>query len=238
MPSIPMFLWCGIKNVWCGHKLRPNQAHPLCLKYFLGRTLMIIDFNRQLARHHPWPRKLYHEFHFKLRLKHLFVVVKTGFPWCSLAVGWSCSCSRQWLSMVSIKGVWSKFLCAIILSKHHPNGNPGSATVFLACCKDSEKSCTNCNQICENTACCENAQVMQCTFLVPQVENCLSLVFVIFMSKNLSTNLCRRLWRVNVSYQGEISLHFDLPSLYSCRTWNPLLRALIRIPARRLSRHS
>ena len=29
--------------------------------------------------------------------------------------------------------------------------------------------------------------------------------------------------------------HFNLPSLYSCHTQNPLLRALIRIPASRLS---
>ena len=39
MPSIAMFLWCGNQNDWCGHKLRPNHAHPLCLKFFLGRTL-------------------------------------------------------------------------------------------------------------------------------------------------------------------------------------------------------
>ena len=49
------------------------------------------------------------------------------------------------------------------------------------------------------------------------------------MPKNLSTNLCRRLRRLTVSYKGEISLHFDLPSLYSWRTRNPLLWALIRI---------
>ena len=94
-----------------------------------------------------------------------------------------------------------------------------------------------CDQICKNPACRENAQVAQCALLVPQVKNCQNPVFVIFTS-NLSTNLWRRLWRVNVSYQGEISLHFDLPSLYSCRTRSPLLRALIRIPARGLSRHS
>ena len=33
----------------------------------------------------------------------------------------------------------------------------------------------------------KNTQVAQCTFLVPQVKNCQSPVFVIFMSKNLST---------------------------------------------------
>ena len=46
--------------------------------------------------------------------------------------------------------------------------------------------------------------------------------FVIVISKNLSTNLCHRLWKVNVSYQGKTSLHFDLPSLYGCRTRSPL----------------
>ena len=44
--------------------------------------------------------------------------------------------------------------------------------------------------------------------------------------------------RLAVSYKGKISLHFDLPSLYSCRTQSPLLRAIIRIPARGLSRYS
>ena len=31
-------------------------------------------------------------------------------------------------------------------------------------------------------------------------------VFVIFMSKNLSTNCYHRIWRVDVNYQGEINL--------------------------------
>ena len=78
--------------------------------------------------------------------------------------------------------------------------------------------------------------IAQCVFLVPQVENSQIPVFVIFMSKNLSTNLCHHLWRVNLSYQGEISLRFDLPSLYSCCTQNPLPRTLIRIPVHGLSR--
>ena len=33
MPSIALFLWCG-------HKLRPNHAHPLGLHFILGRTLV------------------------------------------------------------------------------------------------------------------------------------------------------------------------------------------------------
>ena len=60
-------------------------------------------------------------------------------------------------------------------------------------------------------------------------QKCLSRVFVIFISENLSTNLCQHLRRLNVSYNGEISLHFDLPSLYSSCTQSPLLWALIRI---------
>ena len=56
-----------------------------------------------------------------------------------------------------------------------------------------------CDRICEKPACRENAQVAQCAFLVPQVEDCQSPVFVIFMSKNLSTNYCRSLRRVNIT---------------------------------------
>ncbi len=68
-----------------------------------------------------------------------------------------------------------------------------------------------CDRICENPACRENAQVAQRAFLVPRVENCQSPVFVIFMSKNHSTNYCRSLRRVNISYQGEISLYLQAP---------------------------
>ena len=50
--------------------------------------------------------------------------------------------------------------------------------------------------------------------------------FVISMSKNPS-KCCRHLWRLAVSYKGEISHYFDLPSLYSCHTRSPLLRAII-----------
>ena len=86
-----------------------------------------------------------------------------------------------------------------------------------------------CDRIWENPAYRENAQAAQCALLVPQVKICQIRVFVIFISKNLSTNLCHNLRRVNVSYQGEISLHFDLPSLYGSCTRSPLLWALIRI---------
>ena len=104
--------------------------------------------------------------------------------------------------------------------------------------KDGVRSTYFCDRIWENPAYCPNAHMAQCAFLVPLVKKCQSPVFVIFMSENLSIILCRHLRRVNVSYQGKTSLHFDLPSLYSCRTRSPLLRALIRIPASGLSGYS
>ena len=51
----------------------------------------------------------------------------------------------------------------------------------------------------------------------------------IWRNAYFSTNCCHRLRRVNVSYEGEISLHLDLPSQYGCRTRSPLLWAIIRI---------
>ena len=74
-----------------------------------------------------------------------------------------------------------------------------------------------------------NAHMAQCAFLASTVKKYQSPIFVIFMSKNPSTNCCHRLRRVNVSYQSKISLHFNLPSQYSCRTRSLLLWALIRI---------
>ena len=38
MPSKLVFLWCIILNVWCGHKLRPNHAHQLCLSLKPGEN--------------------------------------------------------------------------------------------------------------------------------------------------------------------------------------------------------
>ena len=108
-------------------------------------------------------------------------------------------------------------------------GSPMHSTSTMWCFPD------NCDRIWQNPAYEIRAQ---CAFFSTWGKKCRSWVFVIFMSKNLSTNLCHRLWRLTVSYKGEISLHFDLPSLYSCRTRSPLLWALIRIPASRLSRYS
>ena len=95
-----------------------------------------------------------------------------------------------------------------------------------------------CDRLWENPAYGICAQFAQCTFLVPQVKNYESPNFVTSVSKNPFSNYYRRLWRLAVSYKGEISLHFDLPSLYSCRTRSPLLRAIIRIPTCGLSRYS
>ena len=66
----------------------------------------------------------------------------------------------------------------------------------------------------------------QYVFLVPQFKECQSPVFVIFMSKNLCTNLYCRLRRVNVRYQGKISLHFDLASLSYLRQYAVSCRLL------------
>ena len=87
----------------------------------------------------------------------------------------------------------------------------------------------NCDKIWENPAYWSNIFGTMRIFSIPQAE---SAVFVIFVLKNLSTNLCLCLChRVSVSH------HFDLHSLSSCCTQSPLLRTLIRIHARRLSRY-
>ena len=57
----------------------------------------------------------------------------------------------------------------------------------------------------------------------------ITLISACIMSKNPSTNCYHRLRRLNVGYQGEISLHLDLRSQYGHRTWSRLLWALIRI---------
>ena len=54
---------------------------------------------------------IYHQFHFKLGLKHLFVAVKTWFPWCSLVLELDSLAHVRGnvVGMVSTKGVWSNF---------------------------------------------------------------------------------------------------------------------------------
>ena len=81
---------------------------------------------------------------------------------------------------------------------------------------------------------------MRVFLIVPRVKKYQIPVFVILVSKNLSTtlNCCHRLRMVNVSFQGEISLHSDLPSLHGYRVRNPLLRGVIRIPPHWPSMHS
>jgi hypothetical protein len=95
-----------------------------------------------------------------------------------------------------------------------------------------------CDRIWENPPYGIRARFAQSAFLVAQVENYQSPAFVIYMSSNPSSNCSRHLRRLVVSYQGEISLHFDPPSLYSCRVRIPLLREIIKIRARGLPRYS
>ena len=68
-----------------------------------------------------------------------------------------------------------------------------------------------CDRIWENPPYGINAQFAQCAFLVPLVRNCQSSDFVIYMSKNLSSNCYRCLRRLGVTYQGEISLYLQAP---------------------------
>ena len=68
-----------------------------------------------------------------------------------------------------------------------------------------------CDRIWENPPYGINAQFAQCAFLVLLVKNCQSSDFVIYMSKNLSSNCYRRLRRLGVTYQGEISLYLHAP---------------------------
>ena len=63
-----------------------------------------------------------------------------------------------------------------------------------------EAGSTKCDRIWENPPYGINAQFAQCAFLVPRVKNCQSSDFVIYMSKNLSTNCYRRLRRLGVTY--------------------------------------
>ena len=64
-----------------------------------------------------------------------------------------------------------------------------------------------CGRLCENPAYGIYAQLAQWAFLVSQVSICQTSVFVMFISRNLSSTCYRHLQRLNVSYQGEIS-HF------------------------------
>ena len=95
-----------------------------------------------------------------------------------------------------------------------------------------------CDRICQNPACRENAQVTQCAFLVAQVEYCQNSAFVIFMSKNLSTNCYHCIRRVDVSYQGEINLY--LQGIRSTLTQQlPYTKPIANgVPAHGLSRYS
>ena len=75
-------------------------------------------------------------------------------------------------------------------------------------------------------------------FLYLRSKICQSPDFITSMSKNLSSNCYRRLRRLVVSYKGKISLHFDLPRLYSCCRRSLLLKVIIRICVHGLSEYS
>ena len=146
-----------------------------------------------------------------------------------IAHNWSTECKR---SLHQLLEFWCSFLHSALRILRCQLWYSPSATMGTA---GAGKTCGSVI-ICDwNPACRESAQVMQCAFLVPQVESCQSPVLSYSCQR---TFLLTFAVRVNVTYQGEISLHFDLPSLYSCHTQCPLLRVLIRIPVRRLSRHS
>ena len=70
-----------------------------------------------------------------------------------------------------------------------------------------------CDRIWENPPYGICARFVQCAFLVAKVKICQSPDFVIYVSNNPSSNCCRHLRRLIVLYKGEISLHFDPPSV-------------------------
>ena len=76
-----------------------------------------------------------------------------------------------------------------------------------------------------------HAQFVQCVFIVPQAKSCQSPNFVTFHIF-FWCYCC-----LFVSNEGEVSLHFDLPSVYN-HTWSLLLKAIIRVRVHRLSRYT
>ena len=77
-------------------------------------------------------------------------------------------------------------------------------------------------------------QFAQCTLLlVPQVRNYESPDIVIYVKEPFFCYCC--LGWLAASYKGERSLHFDLPIV--CTATVPLLRAIIKVPMRGLSRY-
>ena len=48
------FLWCIIPNVWCGHNLRPNHAHPLCLSGEIPDLSLPLNISVSLSSYNMW----------------------------------------------------------------------------------------------------------------------------------------------------------------------------------------
>ena len=73
----------------------------------------------------------------------------------------------------------------VFKSNNPPSRNPASATVDINQLVFNSIKCEYiCDQIYENPACHENSQVTQCAFLVLEVENCQSPVFVIHVKES------------------------------------------------------
>ena len=68
----PYFFWCGNQNDWCGLKLCPNHAHPLGLRFILGRTLL--------------PHSIYVRMVMQMPIMHLSVVPSTKTIVCTAVV--------------------------------------------------------------------------------------------------------------------------------------------------------
>ena len=75
MPFSLDSLCCANKILWCGHRLRPNHAHPLCLNLLLGRTL---TWNKQ-----RWTHDLQISFlipgHIKFDVDRVFSITSKGY---------------------------------------------------------------------------------------------------------------------------------------------------------------
>ena len=75
-----------------------------------------------------------------------------------------------------------------------------------------------CDRIRVNMAYWSGAHLVQCTFLVPHGRISSKCSFChICVKEPFYYNLCHRLRRISVSFEGETSHPFDLPSLSSCQ---------------------
>ena len=106
-----LFLWCGNQNEWCGHKLRPNHAHPLGLHSILGRTLDLPLLSTKMTSF-GW----------------LAVVCGCSAGWNSLVVPCNSSGSTSTTSSSDTKN-WGSGI-RIVIMWIHQNGPLNKFTVF------------------------------------------------------------------------------------------------------------